>query len=498
MPSRKKRCSICGQLHYVEDLRKFKITGNLVCTDCINNSNGEMVECAECHTVHVAYNHYDNTEEEYADVTDVNGKTVCNECLGRLYIKCDNCNQWIKKRDILQIQKYLVCEHCADQEFEQCDDCGKRVPSFTLKSVNHGEKKVCSTCKSNYTVCSECGELVVQEHRRSLYDDYRMTYICDVCAEQEAFVECGDCHIYVRRGQERYEEDEGYPQCLNCYNSGGASVIHGYHSGEEFVMRMAHDDDINEKLYFGLELEVAGDRNCAKKFLRLFETQTVQLMNDSSVAGFEIITMPMTYKFLMRTFIPQLKKGLSFLVEKGFKGHNAGGLHIHVSEDAITKCQAAQLGEILSGNKNDKLTWQKIAQRRTENLHWCTMNGSRKFYDITDDEQEKPAVFNSRHVALNHDSTRTHTYEFRIFNSSLRIDRILKNIECVVALLDYTKKYAYKDRPMCNTTDFLKYVTERRIFYPNLNAFLEEQKIIEQHMAKDFSNADTDNEMEVA
>jgi hypothetical protein len=51
---------------------------------------------------------------------------------------------------------------------------------------------------------------------------------------------------------------------------------------------------------------------------------------------------------------------------------------------------------------------------------------------------------------------------------------------------------------MCNTTDFLKYVTERRIFYPNLNAFLEEQKIIEQHMAKDFSNADTDNEMEVA
>jgi len=497
MPSRRKRCSVCGQLHNMEDLRKFKTSEALVCTDCINNSNGEMVECDECHLVHVKYEHFENDEvSNRTDTTEINGKNVCDSCRDRLYIQCESCGLWIRKSDILQIQDYLVCHDCAENEFVECDTCGARVPSFTLENVNHGEQRVCSSCARSFPRCADCGELIGDSLRRERIGRYNSTdYVCDVCAEN--YTECEDCHRLIN-GEVYHDEDEGYAQCENCHNSGGASVIHGYHCGEEFVKRMTNDDDINEKLFFGLELEVAGNQNYAKKFLKLFEPQTIQLMRDSSVAGFEIITMPMTYKFLMRNFIPQLKKGLAFLIEKDFKGHNAGGLHIHVSEDAITKCQAAQLGEILYGNNNDKTTWQRISQRKTENLHWCSLSGNRKFYDITDDTAEKPAVCNSRHTALNHDSIRTHTYEFRIFNSSLRIDRILKNIECVVALLDYTKKYAYKDRPVCHTTDFLKYVTDRRIFYPNLNAFLEENRIVEQHMEKDFSGEDTANEMEVA
>lgn len=498
MPSRRKRCSVCGQLHNIEDLRKFKTTRELVCTDCINNSNGEMVECDECHLVHVRYEHFENDEitSNRTDTTEVNGKNICDSCRDRLYTSCDSCGQWTRKSDILQIQGYLVCHRCADNEFEECDACGARVPSFALESVNHGEQRVCESCARSFTRCIDCNQLVGTSLRVPTTGRYGSTeYVCDVCAEN--YTECGDCHRLIS-GTVYHDEEEGYTQCGACHNAGGASVIYNYHSGEEFVKRMTNDDDINEKLFFGLELEVAGETIYAKKFLRLFEPQTIQLMRDGSVAGFEIITMPMTYKFLMRKFIPQLKKGLEFLIEKNFKGHNAGGLHIHISEDAVTKCQVAQLGEILYGNKNDRTTWQRISQRKTENIHWCSLSGNRKFYDITDDLSEKPSVSSSRHTALNHDSTRTHTYEFRIFNSSLRLDRILKNIECVVALLDYTKKYANSDRPVCHTTNFLKYVVDRRIFYPNLNAFLEENRIVEQHMEKDFSGEDTANETEVA
>ena len=498
MPSiRRKRCSICGQLHNVEDLRKFKNTQELVCTDCVR-CNSNWYECEECHLIHVTYQHFDTEgDEERADVSEIAGKIVCDSCRDRLYIKCEHCHNWTRKSDILQVQDFLICHDCLDNGFVTCEVCGQRVPEFTMTNINHGETRVCASCLRSFTRCTDCGEYIGTSHVRQVVGQYNSTRnICDVCAEN--YTECNDCHRYVRNEDVRYDEEDNVPQCQRCHDLGGAGVIHQYHNGEEYVKRITNDDDIDEKLFFGIELEVAGETKCAKKFLRMFEPNTLQLMYDSSVSGFEIVTMPMSYKFLMRQFIPQLKEGLKFLIEHNFKGHNYGGMHIHISEDAVTKFQAAQLGEILHGNKNDKMTWQKIAQRKQENLHWCSFGCGRKFYDITDDENEKPNVCSGRHTALNHDSTRTHTYEFRIFNSSLRIDRILKNIECVVALLDYTKKYQNKDRPVCNTTDFLRYVVERKIFYPNLSAFLEELQIVEQHMAKDFSQSIADIEQEVA
>lgn len=503
MPARRKRCSICGQLHNIEDLRKFEGSNELVCTHCINSSGGNYVECAECHQVLRAYQHFDINissddmfEADYrADVTEVNERQICDNCLQRLYIRCEGCREYIRKRDAIEIDGSVICRSCSNN-YVECDICHRRVLQANLQSVNHGEQHVCSNCARSFRRCSICNELVSESNVRL---DTHGRQICTEC--REGYIECNDCHRLIEVGQEHTVDEDGdpiEPICDRCFNIGGESVIHGYHQGEPFVKRMADDDDVFEELFFGLELEVNGEKRYARKFLKLFEPNMIQLMNDSSVNGFEIITMPMTYKFLMDKFVPQLKVGLQFLIDKGFRGHNFGGLHIHVSEEAITKCQAAQLGEILYGNNNDKETWERISQRKKENLHWCSLNGSRRFYDITDDVTEKPNVATSRHTALNHDSTRTHTYEFRIFNSSLRIDRILKNVECVVALLDYTSKYKNKDRPMCHTSDFLEYVVARKIFYPNLNNFLEEKHILEQHKSKDFSMNDTENELEVA
>ncbi len=210
------------------------------------------------------------------------------------------------------------------------------------------------------------------------------------------------------------------------------------------------------------------------------------LMHDSSVAGFEIVTNPMTYKYMQEKFYPRLEEGMRYLIQNDFKGHNAGGIHIHISEEAVTKLQVAQLSEILYGNKNDFETWLILTQRKRENTHWCRFNKSKRFYDITDDSSEKPYVDSDRHTALNHD-TRTHTYEFRIFNSSLRMDRIKKNVECVIALLDYTSDHKLDERPVCHLTAFLEYVMARRIFYPNLSAFIDEKNLLEAHKNKDYS-----------
>lgn len=47
---------------------------------------------------------------------------------------------------------------------------------------------------------------------------------------------------------------------------------------------------------------------------------------------------------------------------------------------------------------------------------------------------------------------------------------------------------------MCNTTDFLDYVVQRKIFYPNFNAFLEEKQLVKQHKLKDYTITNEENE----
>ena len=87
---------------------------------------------------------------------------------------------------------------------------------------------------------------------------------------------------------------------------------------------------------------------------------------------------------------------------------------------------------------------------------------------------------NTHYTALVNDG-RTRTYEFRIFNSNLKLDRILKNYECVLALLDYTKQHQDIDHPYCNTQDFINYVLENPFIYRNLYNFFIERKIKEHY-----------------
>ena len=100
--------------------------------------------------------------------------------------------------------------------------------------------------------------------------------------------------------------------------------------------------------------------------------------------------------------------------------------------------------------------------------------------DIIDSPYDMPYILvdesSDRYTALNRDR-RTKTYEFRIFNSNLRIERVMKNLECVFALLDYTKLYKDEAHAVCDTYGFIRYVLEHEEDYPNLYDYFEERKI---------------------
>lgn len=470
--TRKIRCSVCRELHNPDDVRKLR-SGKYICTDCIDGEN--YIECQDCHIVEERCLDVDPTLTEVAD-----GRLVCDECLRARYIKCDVCEKYHHINNMRSIDGVLVCDECVENNYTVCSHCGNWVRNNRAITTVDTEEVYCESCaRSHLYRCCNCGDYY--ENRLDL--DYRQLDVCEACAEED-YTHCDDCGYLVH--SEDLMIDEGDEVCPECYQR-RQNVILDYHASVNFEKKQLEDEETEE--YFGLELEVAGSKSCAKEFQNIVGKKDIVLMNDGSILpeGFEIITMPLSYKYINEQFRNNLDKGLKFLQEKGFNGHNYGGLHIHISREIFNKNQLGQIREILYGNKNDRKTWLILTQRKAEKMsRWTSMENGYQFYSITDNQAEYPSIGSSRYTAVNYDD-RTRTYEFRIFNSNLRIERIMKNIQIVKAIIDYTAEHREDERPVCNTTGLLEYIMQRRIFYPELSAYLDETNIYEQHIAKEYT-----------
>lgn len=429
-------CRVCGQL--VGKDHFMIIDGDVVCDDC-------YVICEECGEPTIL-----------SEATETENGYVCSECLNNYYYECSECGEYVHQDNMISVDDYTYCESCRDKCLTQCDDCGEWYRNVDIFSVEY-DRNVCRNCYDDYRECEGCGRVY---HIDELHwDDYNECYYCDSC----------------------YEEN--------------SSVIYGYHDFNEFSIRYTAEDIENEnEIAFGFELEVDGNKSYAEDFLNIMGGERdLVLMHDGSVDGFEIVTQPMTKNYFEEVFKNKLDAGLKFLRDKGFKGHNKGGLHIHVSSEAITTGMLAQLHEILySHNLDDKNTWLRLTQRKESQLdRWSRLDNDNYDFDEIINEGIK-RISEDRYTALNWDN-RTQTYEFRMFNSNIRMERFMKNFECVLALLDYTKVFKDFTEPMCNTQGFLQFVENNSLFYPNLFAFMEEMDI----KAK-YGTEVTEQELEVA
>ena len=429
-------CRVCGQL--VGKDHFMIIDGDVVCDDC-------YVICEEC-----------NEPVILSEATETENGYVCSDCLDNYYCQCYECGEYIHQDNAISADEEIYCESCRDKYLTRCDDCGEWYRNCDTFTVEY-DRAVCRNCYDDYRECDGCGRVY---HIDELHwDDRSEQYYCDSC----------------------YEEN--------------SNVIYGYHDFNDFNIRQTAEDVENKnEVAFGFELEVEGYQSYAEEFLEIMGGERdLVLMHDGSVDGFEIVTQPMTQNYFEEVFKNKLDAGLKFLRDEGFKGHNKGGLHIHVSSEAITTGMLAQLHEILySHNLDDKNTWLRLTQRKESQLdRWSRLDNDDYDFDEIINEGYK-RISEDRYTALNWDN-RTQTYEFRIFNSNIRMERFMKNFECVLALLDYTKVYKDFTEPMCDTQGFLQFVENNSLFYPNLFAFMEEMDI----KAK-YGTEVTEQELEVA
>ena len=428
------KCEICGELHSLDEGKIIKGNNHIyfVCDDCEPNNYAICDDCGELVEQDRTYTTHDN-------------RIICENCYeSNNYFTCERCGKVMEDCHAVYIEdtNEYVCDDCAEQHYYQCMDCNRWYSHDNVYTDSLGNN-LCKDCYcDNYYICSGCGEFVRMDD--CYWDDRTDEPFCACCYE-----------------------DEEQNQIINRYHSNNNWIVH-YTESER-------DDYMSDKLTLGLEIEVEGNTEFAKGFMERVDNDLIYLEKDSSVEGFEIITQPMTREYATEVFPNKISEGFKYLRDNDFKGHNAGGIHIHVANYGDTRLTVYRLKRLLYNlDSKQQSLFLKLTQRTKNDLiQWAD---NQVPFDMS---IECAFLQDSRYESLNLDD-RTGTLEFRIFNSNLRVERISKNIEMVCSLLDYINSSSWNSSS--DLYDWMRFVYDNNVLYPNLYLFIEEKQLREKYI----------------
>lgn len=274
---------------------------------------------------------------------------------------------------------------------------------------------------------------------------------------------CG-CTTHVNEGVQWGR----YFYCDSCFKD-LKCCIDGYHSPSVALsMKKSSNDLENEKLYIGVELEVTKDARGyltrsnhidALFFIRKnYKELGLNIESDSSIGdGFEIVTQPMTYKYIKENE-NKFKEILTYLSENGYYSHDKGkcGLHIHVSKDALgdTEEEIQQTIEKIMlfvetyRPKVETFSRRKHQQYSCYNAYTIPYHKERCVDNFQDEYYKSGKLLYeiNKNDCIGHSSvvnTATSTgvtIEFRMFRGTLRYETFMATIEFINNLVHVCKE----------------------------------------------------------
>lgn len=403
---------------------------------------------------------------------------VCNDCEPDNYVVCDDCGELVAEYESYTTHDgRAICENCyKNNGYYMCERCGKVFEDYRIIHIEDTDEYVCDDCADRYCYpCMECGHWFTYAR---IVSDVEGEHLCENCY-CNSYYTCAGCGCFVRTDDCYWDDDRDKAYCSSCYDKKIQNkIINSYHSHDNWTVHYTEnerDDYMSDKLTLGLEIEVEGDTYFADGFMKRVDNDLIYLEKDSSVEGFEIITQPMTREYATEVFPNKISEGFKYLRGNDFKGHNAGGIHIHVANYGDTGLTVYRLKRLLYNidSKQQSLLLELTQRNKYELERWADnqvpFNMSIEYAWFQD----------NRYEALNLDD-RTGTLEFRIFNSNLRVERISKNIEMVYALLDYINSNSWNSSS--DLYDWMKFVYDNNAIYPNLYLFMEEEQLKEKYI----------------
>ena len=240
-----------------------------------------------------------------------------------------------------------------------------------------------------------------------------------------------------------YDEHSGCDYCESCYEDRASNRgvnNYSYKPNPVFYGKASH--------YFGIEIECEPNGIETHELAENIEP-IMYLKEDGSLGsnGVEIVSHPMSFDYMHDEL------DWSFLDDvKGWI--RSYGIHIHVCRTAFKN--QYHIEKVVNFFALEPEFINSIAQRSSE--QWAKIQKKKGISNKTD-----------RYTAVN--QRNRNTIEFRIFQTSCRKDRVLKNIQFVEAIVQYTKQPILISE--MSRESFGSYVEERKDTYPELFKYIE-------------------------
>ena len=396
--------------------------------------------------------------------------TICQFCVENEFLHCENCGELVHRDDAIWCEDNYTtyCQSCAEEYTFTCAECGE-IHSTDNRYVTGDDEELCENCAGNgdYYYCDDCGELYYVD--RMNYNENSGEYYCDFCYEEHA-------HYNFDYENAENRDNENIEKTLQEYDD--TSAIADYHHNPiDFVKRKSTEDEENEKLFFGVELEISNDRssylNEASSFVA--DNLYARIEKDSSIPnyGFEIISDPMTLnKWHERK--NKINQVFNELINNGFISHNARGgncgLHIHASREALGNTEAEQentINNIILITENFKKELQQFSRRK--DFSWCHFfNDDTEKNKETNIEKIKENKGNkNRYQVIN--TKNSHTIELRLNRGTLKTNTFFASIQLFYNIIQLAKTKNFINKnwnyliKMNNFEELQNYVNEREI-----------------------------------
>lgn len=391
-------------------------------TDEDNNEEEDdenVVFCADCgERINI-------DEDDYICTAD--GDYICEGCRDN-YFYCEHCEEWHSNDEQNTVRdrhgdEHWVCDDCLSN-FYYCEDCDCYYEDEDCGTYNANGDFVCNDCaESSYTRCDFCGELYPEDD--VCYDEDTDCYYCSDCEEDN---------------DERRRELLGESDDVRILN---------YHEFRDWKLYFDAIETLESvPFYIGFELETIQKHYTADSTDRqttaletLSKNLNVVMAHDSSLdegwGGFEIISHPQSFKYLMNQK-ETYKKVFDELIQLGYVSHESGccGLHFHVTRPADDEI-VDRIWLIMETYKKQIV---ELSRRRNCELeHWAKFLSDRTYSD-EDKEKLKALYFikktdkkSTRYMALN--NTNEKTIEFRFFKGTLKYETFFACVEFINNLM---------------------------------------------------------------
>jgi len=394
-------------------------------------------------------------------------KNYCQECFDDMFSKCNECGQIYDKEELIDQNQAFYCDDCFNEKFFSCYNCGD------VQDINNGytgvdNENYCQECFNDmFSICCCCDETTFNDY--SYNHDGEM--YCGDCFS-ENFTYCESCGEHYPNNDMCYSENEEMYYCQDCYSDNNCNLINSYSYKPDPIFFKSEKDSKNTKEFFGIELEVENKNNIDPYDIceTILENDFIYLKSDSSIEnGFEVVTHPLSYNFLLEKE-KTLQSIFELLKSEGFRSYNTStcGIHIHISKNDISHLTLYKMLKLFYENPDFIL---KISQRNSGRFkQWSSLD------DTNDSLILKAKNKNSckRYTAIN--LKNPETIEFRIFRGTLDIKSFFKNIEFIKSIVEFCKLSGIKD---ISKKRYIDYIYDNKKQYKNLFNFINDKKLSE-------------------